>query len=1101
MLKIRSFLKKFFILFYALFASLSIYAKSEQDSDTTKITIESAQRTDYRKNKELGTEEIVLSGNVVISVAKGKTSTKITADSVTFNRASEMLYASGNVKLEQTGTSEGGQTITAESLLFNTSTLEGIFDDGRAVQTQSDAINLPSGSTLIVHSNIFGRSSSNTIAFKNAELTFCDDEDPHWKIWASRIWLLPGGEFAFFNAVLFVGHFPLMYLPAFYYPKDELIFNPTFGYDDRLGYFFQTTTYLVGRKPLDTTKDASADDDITKGLFNFMKASRLKEQVREGLVLHNLDEDYTGSTSNYVKFMADYYTNLGFMVGIDAVTKPSKILSSFDGSVRLGFSNTIFEDGNVYTDFYENKNWSDSSNFMGFELPFRYGASLNLSFSKPFSFSLSMPVYSDPYFKQDFGERSEYIDWLGFIMGGDEEEEEKSTSTVSSFTWQIDGSYSFPVPECIKPYVSSWGISNLSSSISFNAKNRVADAVKDPDWNEADGSWRAYSPERSFYFPSQVKPFRISGSIAGTLVSYPKSKNKKTAASPKFPVPLDVPDEFLTEEELQKKKEELEKKQKETSENTTESESDSDSDKEKQESGSESESSEEEKTLLADDAIPVLASSVSGSATDFKGLEYSLSYSVSPQYESEISYNSNEIYKPEDFEWWDINSSYYQVKVPASLTSKLSYRANFATMSNSFSFNPVFQKHPNLNGYTDSQAATVTKTDYAAKKLDLTNSNSVSIKPFVYSPVFKNTSLDWNTSIRVIQTEFLGDVDHPEWKYKLADLTDSDYLTTHTLSATLSAQEGDYSQSLTLSTKLPPQLDYYYGTLKFAFPLASLSFASGFEQKSKDDETLVKLPFQQSATLKLFSNQLTLSESFNYKLEDWYIDSFKLSASYSNFQLSYVMSYTYGYDFSSGGWNIRSDKEFLPYSLSLSYSTSGKTYYKWSNRISFAPTISSSIVYDCLRPTNSYFTFVPTLNFRVNDFITISLSAETKNSVIFRYVQEYTDYGDVIGGETNPLIDLYNSFKFWGNGSLYDEDQESRKASGFKMKTFKISVTHSLHDWDLAASLSFKPRTISKDSKKEYDYSPYFTLGVTWRPMASMRTEIVDEYGEWKLNP
>ena len=53
MLKIRSFLKKFFILFYALFASLSIYAKSEQDSDTTKITIESAQRTDYRKNKEL----------------------------------------------------------------------------------------------------------------------------------------------------------------------------------------------------------------------------------------------------------------------------------------------------------------------------------------------------------------------------------------------------------------------------------------------------------------------------------------------------------------------------------------------------------------------------------------------------------------------------------------------------------------------------------------------------------------------------------------------------------------------------------------------------------------------------------------------------------------------------------------------------------------------------------------------------------------------------------------------------------------------------------------------------------------------------------------
>ena len=54
----------------------------------------------------------------------------------------------------------------------------------------------------------------------------------------------------------------------------------------------------------------------------------------------------------------------------------------------------------------------------------------------------------------------------------------------------------------------------------------------------------------------------------------------------------------------------------------------------------------------------------------------------------------------------------------------------------------------------------------------------------------------------------------------------------------------------------------------------------------------------------------------------------------------------------------------------------------------------------------------------------------------------------------------------------------------------------------MSASLTFKPRAVTgDDNKKSYDYHPYFTFGVTWRPMASMKTQIVDEYGEWKLNP
>ncbi|MCR5218225.1 hypothetical protein [Treponema sp.] len=1084
------------------FASFSLFSQEDQ----SVIKIESAQNTEYRKNKETGTEEIILTGAVKISVTKGSTVTSISADSITFNRTTDMVYAVGNVSLQQTGGSAGGQNITASSLLFNTSTLEGIFDNGRAVQTQSDAINLPSGSTLIVASEIFGRDSSSTIAFKNAELTFCDEEDPHWKIWASRIWLLPGGEFAFFNAVLFVGHVPLLYLPAFYYPKDELIFNPSFGYDERLGYYFNTTTYIFGRKPLDTSSDDDDDDDITKGLFNFMKATSLKEQKREGLVLHNLDDDFKGNTTNYLKIMADFYTNLGFMFGAEGVYKPGGMISNLSGNVNIAFTQTIFETGGLYSNYYNEETYSDKSNFLGVELPFRYSAGLNFSMTKPFTFTLAMPVYSDPYFTDDFSERSEYIDWLGFLMNGDGSEEEDTTSnTVTSFTWTASGSYNFTLPDFIKPYISSLSISSFSSSLVFSSKSRTtssSDGVYyDEEWVNSDSTWRTYTPERTFFYPSQVTPFKVSAKIAGTLIQLSSSSSSSKKSSG-FTTSLNVPDEFKTPEEIEKEKAALQQNESDTDQENvqTESETVSDSDND----SSEDTGSSKEDIVFSEKNFPSLTASASSSVTDIKGLEYTLSYSITPQYTSQINYQTYDehpLYKPEDFDWSYIYSSYYQVKVPATLTSKLSYRSTFASMSNTFTFNPVYQTHPNLDGYSETSAASVKKTDYAAKKLDLTNSNTVSVKPLLYNSVFKNTSIDWSTTVKLIETEFLGDADDPQWEYNTVDLFDDDCFTTHTLSGTLSAVEGKYSQTLTLSTKLPPQVEYYSATFKLGFPVGSMSFASSIQQVSSTDESYEWNPFQQSATIKL--GNLSLTESYNYDLDEWHSDSFKFSATWNNFKAAYVMSYVTGYDFDKDTmtWTAKTDKEFQPYSLTLSYASSSTTYYHWLNRISWTPKLSTSIVYDCLKPTNSYFTFVPSMTFKINDFLDLTFSAESRNSVIFRYIQKYTDYGDIIGGETNPLIDLYNSFKFWDDDSFYDSDQSARKGSGYKIKSFSVSLSHDLCDWDMAATLTFKPRTVTSGSQKYYDYHPYFSFSVSWRPMSSMKTEIVDEYGEWELNP
>ena len=180
---------------------------------------------------------------------------------------------------------------------------------------------------------------------------------------------------------------------------------------------------------------------------------------------------------------------------------------------------------------------------------------------------------------------------------------------------------------------------------------------------------------------------------------------------------------------------------------------------------------------------------------------------------------------------------------------------------------------------------------------------------------------------------------------------------------------------------------------------------------------------------------------------------------------------------------------------------SGKTFSWHDDRISLTPALNTSLVFDCIRPTNSYFRFSPSVTFKVNDLLDLTFSSESRNSVIYRYFQGLSDNGIVIPGETNLFVDLLNSFAFWGDGSFIDPNQTKRKSSGFKLKTLKVTATHNLHDWDLSASFSISPRLVTENGRKQYNFDPYVSLSVVWRPMSSMKAEVVDKYGEWTLNP
>lgn len=1043
----------------------------ENNADTAEqsiIRIENAKKSEYKKDPVSGEDCLVLTGNVRVSVEKGKSSTVIQAEHINFNRATNMIYAEGDVRLQQKdGSAEGGDTTTANSLLFNTQTLEGVFDNGRVVQTSSDALNLPSGSTLIVASNVFGRDRTGTIAFKKGVLTFCDDEDPHWKIWASRIWLLPGGEFAFLNAFLFVGNLPVFYLPVFYYPKDELIFNPAFGYKAREGYFINTTTYLYGRKqPLTSSED---DDSNKLDFYSFMNTGKLKEQRREGLVLHNLDQDYEGDTEHYAKIMADYYSSLGTMVGFDANLKPSDSIPSFLANIELGFSNTVFKKNGEYSIYADSgATYQDSSHFLAFKAPFRYQANLKFSVVSPLTLDVSIPVYSDPFFYEDFSERVETMDWIDMFINGtadeEDEEETKDDKEISSLTWTVSGSYNFKLPAFFDPLIEDISITQFESSIVYSSK--VNDAISSTD------SLSTYSPERKFYYPSQITPFKISANISGSLIKVPSERKSKEYEKPDYE--LSAPDELFVEE---------------TPANETDSEKDDD------------EEDESEDITFGENALPLI-SLPEPSVRKLNPFSYTLGYSVKPNFNSQFSYSSTSINNPDDFDWNKMLSTYVEFQSPVQVTSKVGFKDEFITLSDSFTFEPVFQRHPYLNmdtdtgGYTESSANSIKEADYSSQKLDLTNTNALSLKPFYYTDHFSETALTWNTTVRMIRTKYISeDVENPEWEYLTTDVSDKDCVTVHNLNLLLAAKEGDFSQSLSLTSTLPPQVDEYSGIFTLGFPHVTFSAGTGIRQTSDTDPTWIKEDFSQTLAISMLNKKLKFSQSFVYKLEEDYADSLKFSLTGFGAQLAYTLSYVNGYDFDSTvGWKEKDEKEFQPYSLSLAY-VSGKKKFKYlSDKVAIAPSLSTSVVYDFIKPTDSYFRFIPALTFRINKFLNLTFSSESRNSVIYRYfgtnVEKY--YGSNV--ERNPVNDLINSFRF--------DDDSIRQKSGFKLKSLNLKITHDLHDWDFNCEFSIKPRLITPTTgSKYYDFSPYLSLSVVWRPMRSMKTEIVDDYGTWKLNP
>ncbi len=1024
------------------------------------VTTEDAQKAVEEKKDDI----IVFTGGVSLSVKDGSTVSTIESDKLVYNRSENTIEAEGNVHYSRkSGGSDGAEEFIGELLLFNIDEMEGVFLDGTIKQAPRKQGQNP----FTIRSATIGRDSSGAIGFKNAVLSTNSDpdEEPLWSIRASRIWMLPGNELAFANGYFSIGIVPILYLPFFYHPADEMLFHPVFGFRNREGYFLQTTTYLLGRKPLDT-------DSKKSGSFsNFMKSDRLKKQERIGLFFKNLEDDASDIGSAYIKLIADTYSQLGGLIGIDGkITPKNTPIRQLDFSIFFGMSRTLFPLSRIGTggishttyDMHGKRHYNKSF-FLGRPLPFRYRAHINFGISQaPFQFSLNMPVISDPFFKKDFFDRSEDMNWFNYFLNKEKLAKGTDKGIEGSYSWKLNGSIR-PSFKGISPWISTLNIDNASITVDFDKKPN----------SKIQGTARQYAPGREFFYPKLFKPEgRLS--IAGTILSNTMFAGKKAKKTPDVE---GIVNPFIKDD-------------KQGQDNTEKPAESKEADLPVSTDNIQERNTKKDTEPFIDSFIPAFKP-MYGKEFDHS-IAYSLSYSGDFSALQETTFASSQWNTPEDIRWKDYESRYYQLKGNAGLKGTLSYSQNLISLSSNLAVSGNYQRHPWTRDV--SKKPILELNNFKTNVYTLKNENSITINPFVYTDLFKPVSFSWNITEILAKNTFTGTYSNPKWETQRVKWN-KNFITTHTGSAVFGIVLAEkYTQKITFSMNLPPLLQAYTTSLNVSFPYGAFTVSTKLFEKENTAKKWAWDPFKADLTWTL-PYDIRTAQTYIYNIQEKSNERLHITFGWKYISSFYTQSREVPQKLIPGsGWILNgTEKRFIPFALGFSFSNTSNplTIYAWKNRIKIQLGLSSTLQFNLVRITDSYFTFAPKIIFNIHEFWDFSFGSSSRNDVIARYFQKALNLPVVIPGNTNILTDLAQSFYFW--------DRPKREAAGFKLQSLDIGFTHYLKDWTLKFNCEIKPQLKNRGARKYYEFSPIITFAVEWNPISDIKVEAKKKEGKFSV--
>ncbi|MDR2069888.1 MAG: LPS-assembly protein LptD [Treponema sp.] len=1019
--------------------------RQDKDAAASKkktIIIESARSTEYFTLEAVDEEYARLRGDVLVTLKDGEAVHRIHAWEILYNRTRNIMSASGGVEyVKEEGDTK--ETFRGESIVVNLDDWSSVFMDSVSERslTQGDTVYRFSG-TLITRNN------EDVTILSRSEITTGKSEESYWSISASKLWLLPGSDWAIFNAVLKVGNIPVLYIPFFFYPANELIFRPVLGTRSREGNFIQTTTYILGRPQSTSTSESS----ITRILGN--SADNVK--IREGIFLRSTNKKSVDPNDTRLSLLADWYANMGGYLGTEAALPRKGILGAQTISAGLGFTRNIYllNSGNFYSPFsadVSSSEWNKSRMFST-EVPFRYRLEAKGSLSGTYgSLNWNFPFYSDRYVNRDFLNRSEEMDWVKMLKDGGESSEDYLSNYLGSYSLQMNSSLS-PKITALNPYISSLALSIISSSISFGNRASLSSS-------SASGRIAPHtSPDDSFFYPDKLTILSLSASIQGK--------------------PLQLPNTTQTPQTSQ----------------TSQAQAEAPEDPFKNIGVPRSPWAVPEQNEAAGVSAdpyhltpPVLSQKFD--LPKFGSSRFSIEYQFNPAGASELQFRSNSTNWPtkEDVDWGDISSVLTSLRTDGSVAFSLT-DVNTSAYTTKFRVygNAAWQGYSLMNEEAEDYD-TQTERDNAQRRLNAatlftTSAESITtIKPFFRSSLWGNTNFQYTLRGLVAKSVFNNSVDSPEWDIEWGEWH-RDKLDAHQAQANLNASVFGKEQTLSLASDLPPEQNTLSGSATVRAWISETSASQKIINPFEDDRKFDPLKFTE--TLKFAPNYQAVQQfTFDPDLEEF--TGMSSSLTLNKFTAAFNASRSKPYELVDGqGWiqPAGAEEKLNPQALKFSYSNTFAKQELWNGRISLSVVPNTTLTFDLQRYSFSQLDFSLGFKLGISKFLDLEFSTSSKNSVVMRYFQDFpfVNLPKEIPGEKNFFVDLLNSFRF--------DDKQMRMDSGFKLKSFKIALTHYLGDW--TAKLDWTISPYLPTGERNYKFNNTISFIVQWTPITEIKTDI-----------
>jgi hypothetical protein len=1024
------------------------------DGDQKIITIESARSAEYFTLDVVNEDYARLKGNVIITLKEKNTSHSIKAREVLYNKTRNTITASGGVEyIKQEG--DTVETFRGRTIMVNMDDWSSVFVSGVSERSISG-----NETAYRFSGKVISHADEEVTILTDADVTNAVNEEAYWSIHASKLWLLPGSDWAVAHAILKVGEIPVLYIPYFYYPADEIIFHPVLGFRSREGSYVQTTTYILGRM--------KSDPEKANSITRILGSGSDMEKKREGIFLRSTGKKDVSPNDTRLSLLFDAYANLGAYLGTELALpkKNDSNIGAIDLSFGIGLTRDVMQSpAGFYTPYPEYdgvSNWN-SSRLFSLSVPFRYRLNTKGSYAGKYtSLSWSFPFYADPYVDKDFMDRAEEQNFFDMLKPETVEVETTASDTgLSSYQWQVSGSFNpNDALKPLNPYISSFSVSSLTSTVSFKTRSL----------STASPNYTSYSPDRIFFYPDKFTIYSISMSLSGTpltLGNIPSLTSSGNSAGTDSPENADDPFKDIgiprppwagTED-------------KDSTDGT----------------------SKPEYTLRP----PVLNQTFA--MFRMGGPRFSIDYRLNPSLASELQFRASQENWSEvdDIDWSEVSSVLSTMKGDGSIGFNLN-QSEGDIYSNSFriSTSAAWQDYNFINEEAEEFIDTVpnpseTKIDEAKRRAYSQTSFTSSwefnstVKPLKLIPMWSNSSLQYDIKGLLAKSEFEGTGADPSWRVDYGKW-DRDNLDTHKVTANLSADVASMVQSLSLSTDLPPEESALTGNAAIRFwiseTLINGKVHTPFETAKYD-------PFNFTETLK-FAENYQFKEYVVYDPEKKeftnFTSSLNLGKSFSA-SLSSVWSYSYHLE-NAVGWVQDTEERLNWREFSAHYAREFKWENLWKKNIpSLAFNIRSDLKFDLQRYTNSSFNFSLGFSLNIKNFLTLGFSTTSENSVIFRYFKDLpffdlpSDFPE--GEQNNVFLDLINSFRF--------DDDARRRSSGFKLKSFSLSAIHFLGDWTAELKVTLSPY-LQQDAGQVpvYKFNNEISFLLKWIPISEIKTEI-----------